>query len=73
MNGATMLQAIDQLVARARQVAPKAGQSDIVNGLILAYCRVEEGDGGLADPDKRRLLNRFSQLVYTELASNGRE
>ena len=73
MNGATMLQAIDQLIARAREVTPKAAQADIVNGLVLAYCRVGAADGGLADPDKRRLLNRFSQLVYTELASNGRD
>jgi mono/diheme cytochrome c family protein len=73
MTAETMMEAIDQSIARARQVAPDASPSDIVNELTLAYCRVEAGRGKLADPDQRRLLNRFSQLVYTQLASNGKD
>ena len=73
MTGETMLTTIDQSIARARQVAPDASRSDIVNDLTLAYCEVEAAQRGLSDADKRRLLTRFSELVYTQLASNGKD
>jgi hypothetical protein len=61
-------------VARAREVAPDAARADIVNGLTLAYCRVEfPGGKGPTSPETRGALNRFSQLVYTSLVSNGKE
>jgi mono/diheme cytochrome c family protein len=69
-----MPQAIDQVIARARQVAPQASQSDIINNLTLAYCRVESGGGsGPLSAEKRGALNRFSQRVYTQLVSNGQD
>jgi mono/diheme cytochrome c family protein len=73
MTEETMLQGIDQSIARAKEVAPDASRSDIVDQLTLAYCRIEASRGGIAPPDKRRLLNRFSQLVYTQLVSNGKD
>ncbi len=68
-----MLPSIDQLLATVRQLEPSASQSDIVNGLTLAYCRAEAQNGGLAKPELRWRLARFSQLVYTQIASRGKD
>jgi mono/diheme cytochrome c family protein len=73
MTAESMLTSIDQLIARARQDTPDASRSDIVNDLTLAYCEVEAHNDGVSDGDKRRLLTRFSELVYTQLASNGKD
>jgi mono/diheme cytochrome c family protein len=73
MTGETMLTTIGQLIARARQVAPDATQSDIVNDLTRDYCEVEAHKEGTSDADKRRQLTRFSELVYTQIASNGKD
>jgi len=73
LNGDTLLTTIDQLIDRARQVAPDASQSDIVNDLTRDYCEVEARKEGISDMDKRRQLTRFSELVYTQLASNGKD
>jgi mono/diheme cytochrome c family protein len=69
----SILPAIDKLIARARQLDPSEKQADIVNSLTQAYCRFEIKDGAGALDDKRRRLTRFSQLVYSELTSNGNE
>ncbi len=63
-----MEDSIGRLVARMRQIAPKASQSEIINGLSEAYCHVQIAAGAPTQKG-RRLLNRFAQLVYTELVS----
>jgi mono/diheme cytochrome c family protein len=73
MKPETMLQTVVPLVQHVHQSEPNRAQADIVNGLTLAYCRVEQQSGALAGPDGRRLLNQFSLLVYSDLASNGHE
>jgi len=69
----TMLPSIPGLIARVRQIDPKRDQADTVNGLTLAYCRVEQKSGALDKPDGRPELNQFSMLVYSELTSKGHE
>jgi mono/diheme cytochrome c family protein len=73
MKPETILQTIAPLVQHVRQSEPSRQQADIVNGLTLAYCRVEQKAGMLSNPDGRRRLNEFSLLVYSDLASRGHE
>ena len=73
MNPESMLSAIPTLVARVREISPGKPQADIVNGLMLAYCRIESRMASFRKPHGRDLLNRFGQLVYSEVASNGQE
>ena len=68
-----MLQTVKMVVPRARQVLSGASQADLVNGLLLAYCRTQAKSHTLDKPDGRRNLDQFGQLVYAELASSGRE
>ncbi len=68
-----MLQTVKMVVPRARQVLSGASQADLVNGLLLAYCRTQAKSHALDKPDGRRNLDQFGQLVYAELVSNGRE
>jgi mono/diheme cytochrome c family protein len=70
---ATMLQTVPSLIQRVRQIAPDKQQADIVNGLTLAYCRIEAKRAGFRKPNGRDLLNQFSLLVYSELVTNGKE
>jgi mono/diheme cytochrome c family protein len=73
MKADQMQDSIGQAVSRAREVAPDASRADIVNSLTLAYCRVEFSEGkGTGTPENRGALNRFSQLVYTWLVTNGK-
>jgi len=73
MTSESMFPAIPTLIARVREISPGKPQADIVNGLMLAYCRIESRMAAFRKPNGRELLNRFGQLVYSELVSNGRE
>jgi mono/diheme cytochrome c family protein len=68
-----MLATIPEIAARAHTVASSASQADLVNGLMLAYCRVEARSGALEKPDGQRNLDQFGQLVYSEIVSKGHE
>jgi len=54
-----------------RQLSPDLSQADVVNGLSLAYCRVQSRESAFDKPQGRGRLNRFSLLLYGELASGG--
>src|ERR1700735_2576240 len=41
INPESMLQTIPSLIARVKQVSPNKPQADIINGLMLAYCRIQ--------------------------------
>jgi mono/diheme cytochrome c family protein len=69
----SMQQIIPSLIARVKQVSPDKPQADIINGLTLAYCRIEARTPDFLKPHGRDQLNRFGQLVYSELASKGHE
>jgi mono/diheme cytochrome c family protein len=68
-----MLSTIPTILARARAVSPGLSQADLVNGLMLAYCRIEAKSKALEKPDGRRNLDQFGQLVYGEIVAKGRE
>jgi mono/diheme cytochrome c family protein len=73
MTDLSMLTTVPTLINQARQTSPGISQADIVNGLMLAYCRVEMRTGALGKPKGRRDLDQFGLLVYSELTSNGQE
>ena len=73
MTPLSMLPTIPTLIARVREISPQLSQADIVNGLTLAYCKIEAQKASFRQPHGRALLNRFSLLVYSELVSNGHE
>jgi mono/diheme cytochrome c family protein len=73
LRAETMLPAVSQVLARARAVDPHRSQADLINGLMLDYCRVLAGHDGIGRARSRQMLNQFGQLVYTELASGGKD
>jgi mono/diheme cytochrome c family protein len=73
MTPDSMLQTIPTLIALVKKGSPDKPQADIINGLMLAYCRIEARSPEFLKPRGRDQLNRFGQLVYSELASKGRE
>ena len=73
MTPETMLPTIPSLIARVKEISPDKPQADIINGLMLAYCRIEAQTPAFSKPHGREDLTRFGQLVYSELASKGHE
>ncbi len=73
MTPESMLATVPSLIARVKAISPDKPQADIINGLMLAYCRIEARTPDFLNPHGREQLNRFGQLVYSELASKGRE
>jgi hypothetical protein len=73
MRDDTMLQTVPSIISRVHQLDPKMSQADIVNGLMLSYCRVENSEGAFSKPHGRRALNNFAVEVYSELVSNEHE
>jgi hypothetical protein len=73
MTPETMLPTIPSLIARVKEISPDKPQTDIINGLMLAYCRIEAQTPAFSKPHGREDLTRFGQLVYSELASKGHE
>ena len=71
MTDENMQEMIPTLIARVRQLSPDLSQADVVNGLSLAYCRVQSRESAFDKPQGRGRLNRFSLLLYGELASGG--
>jgi mono/diheme cytochrome c family protein len=69
----SMLPTIPSLIARVKEISPDKPQADIINGLMLAYCRIEAQNPAFSKPHGREELTRFGQLVYSELASKGHE
>jgi mono/diheme cytochrome c family protein len=67
INSGNITEEIAQLVPKVHAAAPGVSQADIINGMTVAYCPIVSRDGGLAKPENRRLLNRFTTLLYTKL------
>jgi mono/diheme cytochrome c family protein len=72
-NAANVLQSVEQILPKVKSAAPQAQQADIVNGLTLAYCPVVRQDKSIPEPQKVTQLDQFSERVYSELKSNGKE
>ena len=73
MTEATILQTVEQIVPKVKAAAPHAQQADIVNGLTLAYCPVVRKQADIPDPRKVLLVGQFSERVYSEVHSNGKD
>ncbi len=69
----TVLQTAEKVVATVKTAVPQAKQADIVNSLTIAYCPVVEADGKIPADMKVAALDHFSERVYSELRSGGRE
>ncbi len=71
ITDATLAQETPALVAQVRRTLPTLTTSQVVNGLAAAYCPIVRGDAQL-DANARALrIGHFSELVYTQLNSNG--
>ena len=73
MTQSTIVQTVEQIVPKIKAAAPQAQQADIVNGVTLAYCPIVRQDANIPDPQKVTQLGQFSEQVYSELRSNGKE
>ncbi len=65
----TLVPRIEALVPKVKAAIPNASQADLVNGLTAAYCRQVAGQNNLSTVQKRNLLDIFSQLAYTQVAT----
>lgn len=72
-TAANVLQSVEQIVPKVKAAAPHAQQADIVNGLTLAYCPVVRQDANIPEQQKITQLDQFSERVYSELKSNGKD
>jgi hypothetical protein len=68
-----ILQTTDQIVTKVKAAAPNAQPADIVNGLTLAYCPIVRDDTNVPAPLKVPTLDHFSERVYSELETGGKE
>jgi mono/diheme cytochrome c family protein len=73
MTEATVLQTVEQIVPKVKAAAPHAQQADIVNGLTLAYCPIVRQEAGTSQQQKVGRIGEFSERVYSELQSNGKD
>jgi hypothetical protein len=70
---ANVLQSVERILPKIKAAAPHAQQADIVNGLTLAYCPVVRNAGNIPEQQKATQLGQFSEQVYSEQRSNGKE
>ncbi len=70
---ANMLQTIQQILPKVEAAAPQAKPADIVNGLTVAWCPIVAADAQIPGSLKVPLLDQFSDRVYSELRTGGKE
>ena len=68
-----IVQTASQVVQKVKTAVPHAQQADIINSLTIAYCPVVEQDAKLPLAQKVEQLGHFSERVYSELQSGGKE
>jgi mono/diheme cytochrome c family protein len=73
MTLGTVLQTAGQVVAKVKAADPHADRADIVNSLTIAYCPIVEKDANIPANMKVPALDGFSERVYSELLTNGKE
>jgi mono/diheme cytochrome c family protein len=73
LTPATMLQTIGTILPKAKAAAPQASQAELVNGLTEAYCPVVVADPAVPDALKVPQLDQFSDRVYSEVRTAGKE
>ena len=69
MTPELMLPTIPSLIARVKQISPDKPQADIINGLMLAYCRIEARTPDFLKPHGRDAAQsvRTARLQRTRL------
>ena len=67
----TLAQDAPALIAQVRRALPKLTTVQVVNGLTAAYCPIVRADAKLDANAKALRIGHFSELVYTQLNSNG--
>ena len=73
MTQETVLQTAQTVVQKVKAAAPKAQQSDIVNSLTIAYCPIIKQDANVPAAQKVAQLDQFSERVYSEVKTGGKE
>jgi mono/diheme cytochrome c family protein len=71
INSGNMLEQIDAALPKLRAAAPNITQTQIVNGMIAAYCPLARPDPGRPAEQRIELLQRFAMLVYSQVSSRG--
>ena len=69
----TVLQTVELIVPKLKAAVPQAKPADLVNGLTLAYCPVLRQDATIPQQQKATEIGQFSERVYSELHSSGKE
>jgi hypothetical protein len=65
LSGPEQENAIRVIAAELKRRHPQAGNAEIVNYLLTAYCPLVKGESGLSDREKRERMDRFSTQVFT--------
>jgi mono/diheme cytochrome c family protein len=73
MTQSNVLETVDAILPKVKAAAPHAEQADIVNGLTVAYCPIVRQDKNLSYQQQVAQLDQFSERVYSELKSNGKD
>ncbi|WP_428486085.1 c-type cytochrome [Rhodopila sp.] len=68
-----VLQTAGQVVSKVKAAAPQAKRADIVNSLTIAYCPIVQANSTVAENQKVAELDNFSERVYSELQTAGKE
>jgi len=68
-----VLQTAQKVVSTIKAAAPHAQQADIVNSMTRAYCPIVRDDPKVPANLKVSELDNFSERVYSDLQSNGKE
>ena len=68
-----VLQTAQSVVQKVKTAAPNAQQADIVNSLTLAYCPIIQADANVPANQKVAQLDHFSERVYSEVKTGGKE
>jgi mono/diheme cytochrome c family protein len=73
MTLGTILQTAHDVVEKVKSAAPHAQRADIVNSLTIAYCPIVLSNNNIPANMKVATLDGFSERVYSELLTNGKE
>ncbi len=67
-TGDNLVTRVAAIVPKIKAAVPGASPADVVNGLTAAYCPNVAKQTRLSASDKRQLLDKFSQLAYTQVS-----
>jgi mono/diheme cytochrome c family protein len=62
---------VSEIVQKLHAVAPDVSQSDVVNGLTVAYCPIVYGNPSIPPAQRAWQLTHFADRLYTQLSAAG--